>query len=137
MSGSVLSKLTGKLLRSGRAGEYSALGEVGQPVFRVAGQLREALRRKLGVIDEKTGLTYADHFAVPKTDQMGDVIDWYSNCPGDVVPWSSATENERESARRQLRTLEQKISEYCDDFNAQRLERNQSGKSVSGAVDPQ
>lgn len=137
MTDSVLNKLTGKLLRSGRAGDYSSLGEMAQPVFRVAEQLREALRRKLGFINGDSGPTYADHFAVPKTDQMGDVIDWYSNYPGDVIPWSTATEDERDSARQQLRVLESKIVQYCNDFNAQASERASSRKPTASAVDPQ
>ncbi len=137
MVDSVLSKLTGVLLRSGRSGDYSSLGEAGQPVFRVAGQLREALRRKLGFIEGVSGPTYADHFAVPKTDQLGDVIDWYSNYPGDVIPWSSATEDERDLARDKLRALEQKVNQYCDGFNALLEERNSSARSAPVSLDAQ
>ena len=137
MSDSALSKLTGTLLRSGRSGDYSPLGEAGQPVFRVAGQLREALRRKLGSIEGISGANYADHFAVPKTDQLGDVIDWYSNYPGDVIPWSSATQEERNVAREQLRALETKVNQYCDEFNAQQEERSQSRNAAPSSLDAQ
>lgn len=137
MTDSALSKLTGTLLRSGRSGDYSPLGEAGQPVFRVAGQLREALRRKLGFIEGTSGASYSDHFAVPKTDQLGDVIDWYSNYPGDVIPWSSATEDERNVAREQLRALESQVNQYCDEFNAQQEERSNSRNAAPSSLDAQ
>ncbi len=38
--------MRGALLRSGKSGSFTALGETGQPVYRAALQLREAIRRK-------------------------------------------------------------------------------------------
>ena len=113
MSSSELNQLTGKLLRSGRIGEYQFLGSGGRQVFKTASQLRDIVRRKLKTIDGLPGVSYAEHFAVPVIDRAGDVINWYSSYPGDVIPWSSATEQERDSARQQLRTLESKILEHC------------------------
>lgn len=111
-----LNGLTGPLLRAGRRGDYTSLGEVGQPVFRVADQLREALKRKLGAVDGDSGLLYADHFAIPKTDQLGDTIDWYASFSGDVIPWESATEEERDVARGYLRNLEHRLTAYRESF---------------------
>lgn len=119
-----------KILRSGRSGDYSPLGEAGQPVFRVSGQLRDTLRRKLGTV-EGSHLNYADHFAIPVSDQRGDVTDWYSSFSGDVIPWSSATEDERSQALAQLRVLESKINQYCSEFYAQQAEQNVAGESIS------
>lgn len=112
MAGTGFDGLSGPLLRSGRRGDYNALGEVGQPVFRVATQLREALKRKLGRVDGDAGLLYADHFALPKTDQLGDTIDWYAAFSGDVISWESATEEERDVALGYLRNLEERLTTY-------------------------
>ena len=137
MTDSGLNSFTGALLRSGRSGDYTPLGEVGQPVFKVAGQLREALKRKLGFIEGSSGPTYADHLALPKSDQLGDTIDWYSAHPGDVIPWSSATEDERELARQQLRVFEDKLNQYCAGFNARQAERGQQRQATPVSLDAQ
>ena len=86
--------MRGALLRSGKSGSFTALGETGQPVYRAALQLREAIRRK--------NPEMVDHLAIPQSDELGNQIDWYSGLDGDVIPWSSATEEERAPARRQL-----------------------------------
>ena len=78
----------GVLLRSGRADAFMALGEGGRPVFRSALQLREALRRRAG--------NFADHLAIPQSNETGSTLDWYSPVSGQVVPWTTATEQERE-----------------------------------------
>ena len=79
--------MRGALLRSGKSGSFTALGETGQPVYRAALQLREAIRRKNPEL--------VDHLAIPQSDELGNRIDWYSALDGDVIPWSSATEEER------------------------------------------
>lgn len=86
----------GPLLRTGNNSSFKALGETGYPVFKMAFQLREAINR----LD--AGRDLARHLAVPQNDQGGDRTDWYSSFPGDVVPWSGATETERASARQQF-----------------------------------
>lgn len=113
MTGSELDQLTGKLLRTGRVGEYQFLGSGGRQVFKSASQLKDIVRRKLKMIDGLPNVAYTEHFAVPVIDPAGDVINWYSNYPGDVIPWGSATEPERAVAEQQLRTLERKIFEQC------------------------
>ncbi|XOT97440.1 hypothetical protein ACMTAU_08905, partial [Alcaligenes pakistanensis] len=70
----------GVLLRSGRADAFMALGEGGRPVFRSALQLREALRRRAG--------NFADHLAIPQSNETGSTLDWYSPVSGQVVPWT-------------------------------------------------
>ncbi|MGL4517679.1 MAG: hypothetical protein ACRCUH_13450, partial [Shewanella sp.] len=81
--------IQGPLLRSGHNSAFKALGETGFPVYRMASQLRETIRR----LD--TGHDLARHLAIPQNHQGGDRTDWYSSFAGDVIPWNSATEFER------------------------------------------
>lgn len=103
--------MRGVLLRSGKSEQFTALGETGQPVYRAALQLREAIRRKNPDHPE-----LVEHLAIPKTDELGSNIDWYSERPGDVIPWSSATEEEREPARAQLEVLQRKIADLSNEL---------------------
>ena len=114
--------MRGALLRSGKSGAFTALGETGQPVYRAALQLREAIRRK--------NPDMALHLAVPKSDEMGDNIDWYSDVPGDVVPWGSATEEERAPARAQLEALKAFLAELSTTLLSADANKVQSDKVV-------
>lgn len=98
----------GALLRSGKSQSFTALGETGRPVYRAALQLREAIRRK--------GEHFAEHLAIPQSDELGDQIDWYSKLPGDVVPWGSATEEEKAPARAQLEALKNFLLELGSQY---------------------
>lgn len=93
----------GALLRTGKSDEFIAVGETGQPVYKAALQLIAALTRKSPAL--------ATFLAVPKSNEQGSVIDWYSPIQGDVVPWSSATEDERDDARSQLDNFKNAIAE--------------------------
>jgi hypothetical protein len=75
--------------------EYNALGAVGRPVYTAAPQLRATVKRMLG--QER-----ADMLAVPQINEAGDTIDWYAPAGAMVVPWTSATEEERAPARALL-----------------------------------
>lgn len=86
--------MQGALLRSGKNDEFIALGDTGQPVYRAALQIIAALGRRAPQL--------AYFLAVPKSNEQGDRLDWYSSLAGDVIPWSAATEDEREAARSQL-----------------------------------
>ncbi|MET0613610.1 MAG: SrfA family protein [Pseudomonas caspiana] len=86
--------MNGALLRTGKSDDFIAVGETGQPVYKAALQLIAALTRKSPAL--------ALFLAVPKSNEQGSVIDWYSPVQGDVVPWSSATEAEIDEARSQL-----------------------------------
>ncbi|WP_225086902.1 SrfA family protein [Pectobacterium colocasium] len=100
--------IQGPLLRTGHNSLFKALGETGYPVFKMAFQLREAIYR----LD--AGHDLARHLAIPQNDQGGDRTDWYSSFPGDIIPWSSANETERASARHQFsefQTAVQSLSE--------------------------
>jgi len=95
--------IQGPLLRTGNNSSFKALGETGYPVFKMAFQLREAIYR----LD--AGRDLARHLAIPQNDQGGDRTDWYSSCAGDVIPWSSATESERASARQQFNDFQTSV----------------------------
>ncbi|WP_367026525.1 SrfA family protein [Methylococcus sp. ANG] len=96
--------MAGVLLRSGSLKHFLPLGATGNPVYRAASQLRAAIRRQLGQ-------EAADHFAVPVQDEKGDTIDWYSAFDGDVVPWTSATPEERGPARASLLAARERLLE--------------------------
>jgi hypothetical protein len=119
--------MRGALLRSGKSGSFTALGETGQPVYRAALQLREAIRRKNPEL--------VDHLAIPQSDELGNQIDWYSGLDGDVIPWSSATEEERAPARRQLEALKTALDELSLRFlGTDPAEQQQGDKAVFGKL---
>lgn len=119
--------MRGALLRSGKSGSFTALGETGQPVYRAALQLREAIRRK--------NPEMVDHLAIPQSDELGNQIDWYSGLDGDVIPWSSATEEERAPARRQLESLKTALEELSQRFLVTDSgEQQQGDKAVFGKL---
>ncbi|MEG0261496.1 hypothetical protein HV164_17855 [Citrobacter freundii] len=109
--------IQGPLLRSGHNSSFKALGETGYPVFKMAFQLREAIYR----LD--AGRDLARHLAIPQNDQGGDRTDWYSSFPGDVIPWSGASEAERESARQQFTAFQMAVQSLSE----QLLNAEQSG----------
>jgi len=96
--------MSGILLRSGTLREFKPLGVEGQPVYAASVQLREAIRLKIG-------REAADCLAIAQPNENGERIDWYAPMEGDVVPWSSATEDERAGAQRQLEVLHQDLRE--------------------------
>lgn len=96
--------MAGVLLRSGSLKQFLPLGATGNPVYRAASQLRAAIRRQLGQ-------AAADYFAVPVQDEKGETLDWYSAFDGDVVPWTSATPEERGPARAGLLAARERLLE--------------------------
>lgn len=109
--------IQGPLLRTGHNSSFKALGETGYPVFKMAFQLREAIYR----LD--AGRDLARHLAVPQNDQGGDRTDWYSSFPGDVIPWSGASESERDSARQQFNEFQIAVQALSE----QQLNTEQAG----------
>ena len=94
------------LLRSGEIKNYTPLGQDGMAVYTVASQLRDALKFK-------RGRSFAEYLAIPQRNEQGDRIDWYvpfdsSRADGQymIIPWTSATEEERENARSELKIFE-------------------------------
>ncbi|MDR3323211.1 MAG: SrfA family protein, partial [Zoogloeaceae bacterium] len=100
-------KMPGVLLRSGTLQEFRVLGVDGQPAYRSALQLREAIRLKIG-------REAANCLAIPQPSESGDRIDWYAPREGEVVPWSAATEEERASALDQLERLHSDLLSTAD-----------------------
>ena len=96
-------------LCSDKLNKYQSMGENGQAVHISALQLRETLRlRKQGAA--------ADVLAIPQISEHGERIDWYAPFPGDVIPWSAATESERQSALAQLETTQATLRQLSQDF---------------------
>ncbi|HEY0288383.1 MAG TPA: SrfA family protein [Pseudomonas sp.] len=118
--------MQGALLRSGKSESFTALGESGQPVYRAALQLREAIRRKNPKL--------VDHLAIPQSDELGNKIDWYSSIEGDVIPWSAATEEERAPARAQLEELDAALNELSVRFLGNDPAEQQGDKAVFGKL---
>lgn len=118
--------MRGVLLRSGESENFAALGETGQPLYRAAVQLREAIRRK--------DPSLVEHLAIPQSDQVGNRIDWYSGFAGDVVPWSSATEEERAPAREQLELLKSALDDLSAFYLGSDPTERQGDKAVFGKL---
>jgi hypothetical protein len=97
---------SGPLLKSGNLRDYTALGEIGQPVYAAADQIRTAVLHQIG-------REAADLFAVPKFDSIGRNIDWYAPVDGDIVPWNAASPEERDAAQKRLLDLNDKIEAHA------------------------
>lgn len=100
------------LLRSGDIKDFKMLGHDGKAAYLVAAQIREMFRIKLGK-------QYADCLAIPQRNDQGNIIDWYipfeSDQPDgqyDIVPWTSASESEQESALILLKEFEHKVLNF-------------------------
>ena len=99
---------TGPLLRSGNIKDYAPLGEAGNPVYKWATQIRVTIKRKINAES-------AQVFAIPQPNESGDVIDWYAPEAGFVIPWSSATPEEKQSAKEQLGAIKQQLDMTSDE----------------------
>jgi hypothetical protein len=120
--------MAGALLRSGSLREFHPLGAVGRPVYSAATQLRAAMRRQLG--DD-----VADLFAIPKANDRGDQIDWYAPRQGGVVPWSSATPEERSEAKAALLAARADLDARSRDLQREESsERQVFGKLLAEAT---
>ncbi|GAB2179652.1 SrfA family protein [Dongia sp. agr-C8] len=97
---------SGPLLKSGNLRDYTPLGEIGQPVYAAADQIRTAVLHQIG-------REAADLFAVPKFDSVGRNIDWYATQDGDIVPWDAASPEERNAARQRLLELNDRIEAHA------------------------
>jgi outer membrane biosynthesis protein TonB len=97
---------SGPLLKSGNLRDYTPLGEIGQPVYAAADQIRTAVLHQIG-------RDAADLFAVPKFDSVGRNIDWYATQDGDIVPWDAASPQERDTARQRLIDLNDRIEAHA------------------------
>lgn len=89
-------------LRSGRLENYLPMGENGQAVYISALQLRETLR-----LQKKNKI--ADCLAIPQPNETGERIDWYSPVDGPVIPWETASEDEKEKAYSILKEYQNEL----------------------------
>ena len=99
------------LLRSGDIKDFKMLGHDGKAAYLVASQIREMFRVKLG-------RQYSDCLAIPQRNDQGNIVDWYipfdSEQPDgqyDIIPWTSASEDEQKSALVLLKEFENKVIE--------------------------
>ncbi|MBN6067075.1 hypothetical protein HYE66_11510 [Aggregatibacter actinomycetemcomitans] len=99
------------LLRTGDIKDYTALGQDGQAVYSVASQLRDTIRLKRGRM-------FSDYLAIPQRNDQGSKIDWYVPFESEradgkymIIPWSSATEEERQQALAELKVFEKNMAE--------------------------
>ena len=99
------------LLRSGDIKDFKMLGHDGKAAYLVASQIREMFRVKLG-------RQYSDCLAIPQRNDQGNIVDWYipfdSEQPDgqyDIIPWTSASEDEQKSALGLLKEFESKVIE--------------------------
>lgn len=95
-------------LCSDKLDKYQSMGENGQAVHISALQLRETLRlRKQHVI--------ADTLAIPQINEHGNRIDWYAPFSGDIIPWSAATDSERQAALSQLEVSQAALRQLSEE----------------------
>lgn len=112
----------GALLRTGKSDDFIAMGETGQPVYKAALQIIAALSRKSPEL--------ANFLAVPKSNEQGNLIDWYSPVVGDVIPWSSASDSERDAARAKLIEFRQSIR----DMSQSLVQSGRGDKAIFGKL---
>ena len=115
-------------LCSDKLDKYQSMGENGQAVYISALQLRETLRLR-----KQTAV--ADTLAIPQISEHGDRIDWYAPLAGDVIPWTAATEAERQAALAQLETTHAAFRQISNEFaQSQQPERRLFGKLLEKAM---
>lgn len=100
--------MLGAKLRSERLDKYDALGERGQPVYQAASQIFTTLARHRPEV--------ARHFAVPQLSEDSSSIDWYAPEEGSVIPWSAATEAERQKAAARLAEVHASLHALATDL---------------------
>ncbi|KAE9535392.1 hypothetical protein A1D25_05475 [Ursidibacter arcticus] len=106
------------LLRSGDIKNYTALGQDGVAVYSVASQLRDSIKFK-------RGKAFADYLAIPQRNDQGSQIDWYVPFESDkpngqymIVPWTSATQEERDKAWAELQIFERTMLELGSEMTS-------------------
>ncbi|RPH29241.1 ssrAB-activated protein [Buttiauxella warmboldiae] len=87
--------MSGIILRSGYLNDFIALGESGQTLFETAIQIRETIR-----LQKQQALF--DCLAIPQHNDVEEKVDWYAPYEGDITPWASASERQREFALSSL-----------------------------------
>ena len=111
---------SGPVLRSAALRDFNALGSIGRPVFDTAPQVRATIRRQLGA-------DIAAMLAIPKVGESGETVNWHAPEEGLVVPWSSATPEERDGLRRQLQEARARVLAHAETLGRDLAERSVSG----------
>lgn len=94
-------------LRSGKLENYLPLGENGQAVYVSALQLRETLR-----LQKKNNI--ADCLAIPQPNETGERIDWYSPVDGEIISWTTASEEEKNNAYTRLKNNQDELKNFSE-----------------------
>ncbi len=118
--------MQGALLRTGKSDQFIAMGETGQPVFKAALQLIAALERRSPELSR--------FLAIPKSNEQGNVLDWYSPLPGEVIAWRAATEAERDSARERLQHFRQAVLNSASSLVDSAGKRGQGDQVIFGKL---
>ncbi|MFR0675119.1 SrfA family protein [Enterobacterales bacterium AW_CKDN230030176-1A_HGKHYDSX7] len=118
--------MQGALLRTGKSDQFIAMGETGQPVFKAALQLIAALERRSPELSR--------FLAIPKSNEQGNVLDWYSPLPGEVIAWRAATEAERDSARERLQHFRQAVLNSASSLVESAGKRGQGDQVIFGKL---
>jgi outer membrane protein OmpA-like peptidoglycan-associated protein len=118
--------MSGPFLCTGKTEDLIALGDTGQPVHKAAIQIIAALTRKSPDL--------AKFLAVPKSNEQGDVIDWYSPVPGEVILWASANEIDRNDARQKFATFKAGIAKLSQSLVESSKKSNQIEALIFGKL---
>lgn len=94
-------------MRSGKLENYLPMGENGQAVYISALQLRETLR-----LQKKNKI--ADFLAIPQPNETGEKIDWYSPISGEIIPWNTASDEEKEQAYQLLKENQEELKQFSE-----------------------
>jgi len=87
------------------------LGVRGEPLHQAHEQIRGVVRRRLGE-------RHARLLAEPQPDELGRRIDWYTDLPGDVVPFAELAPERKASLLLDVEKLSQDIAKLADSLKA-------------------
>ena len=83
-------------------------------------------------MQRRFGSETADLFAIPKANDEGDRVDWYAPQPGMVVPWASASVDERKAARTTLLRARDRITKTAKNIQDNDVQDDQ--KQIFGRL---
>ncbi|CAG9429966.1 SrfA family protein [Providencia alcalifaciens] len=110
-------------LRSGKLENYLPLGENGQAIYVSALQLRETLR-----LQKKNNI--ADCLAIPQPNETGERIDWYSPVDGEIISWTTASEEEKNNAYALLKNNQNELKKFSEN----KLQSENKEQQLFGAL---
>jgi len=104
----ILKEKRGSLLGSTSIDRYFSLGEAGRPVYRFADQILSVLSRR--------NSNLIRFLAIPKSNERGSIIDWYSPLAGEVIGWEAASEEERTKAQKLLEKFKEEVKQQGQEW---------------------